>query len=239
MSKHDLQNKRLDQIGRSLLKATRASTEEIEKLVAAPQLFDSVKARIKADEQSRRKSKRFFDDWASVSFWNRQMAGALAVLIILVGCSALIIFKTQGVLQLTEQTIKPEIQAPIIEAEKTLSSGDKETKIPAVKNHRNVEQVAFKPKSSKLPNRLRKPNPVKATPSNKESSQEIFYSLVSAGNWGAEGEDLQRVRAELSRAELLALGVNLPVENEAAKIKTDLLVGTDGVARAIRFVEKF
>ncbi len=29
---------------------------------------------------------------------------------------------------------------------------------------------------------------------------------------------------------------NLPIENESEKIKTDLLVGADGVARAIRLV---
>jgi hypothetical protein len=41
----------------------------------------------------------------------------------------------------------------------------------------------------------------------------------------------------MSRARLLALGVAVQTENEIEKIKTDLLVGSDGVARAIRLVK--
>jgi hypothetical protein len=65
----------------------------------------------------------------------------------------------------------------------------------------------------------------------------VFYSLAVGRNWEESGEDLQIVRAEISRSELFALGINLSVENESAKVKTDLLVGADGLARAFRFVE--
>ena len=239
MSKHDLQNERLDQIGRKLLKAVRASNEEIEKIVAAPHLFDSVKARIKSEKQSRRKPKRFFGDWASVFGWNRQSAAAtFAILIVFVACTAVIIFKNQDSSQSVKQTIKPEIRPQITQAENRLSPFEiKERKIPMVTNHVNVERVAFKTKAAKLPTRVRKPNPVKPPQGSKKQVQEVFYSLAVAGNWEANGEDLQIVRTELSKSELFALGVNLPMENESAKVKTDLLVSADGVARAIRFVE--
>ena len=52
-------------------------------------------------------------------------------------------------------------------------------------------------------------------------------------------ENLQIVKAELSQSELFALGINLQLENNFSKIKTELLIGEDGVARAIRVVEKF
>ena len=239
MSENDIQNKRLDQFGRKLLETARVRDEEIEKIVAVPQLFDSVKAEIKAAEHSRRKPKRFFGDWVTLSFWNRQRsAGALAILTVLAGGAAVIIFKTQDSPQPAEQTIKSETQTQITQVENPPPPSEiKETKIPAVKNRVSAEQIAFKPGMSKSPNRVRKPDSVKASRSNKKQLQEIFYSLGFAGNWEAKDEDLQIVRAELSRAELFALGVNLPVENESAKIKTDLLVSADGVARAIRFVE--
>jgi hypothetical protein len=70
----------------------------------------------------------------------------------------------------------------------------------------------------------------KATPSRKEEDK--FYPLTYAGNF--EGEELHVYRVELSVASLFALGVSLPVEDRNAKIKTDLLVGADGVPRAIR-----
>ena len=58
MSKQDLQNKKLDQIGRKLLEAAGTREEEIERIVAAPQLFDSVKASIEINRAGR-SSKRF------------------------------------------------------------------------------------------------------------------------------------------------------------------------------------
>ena len=63
-----------------------------------------------------------------------------------------------------------------------------------------------------------------------------FYALTNAGNL-EDAAELKIIRTELSRASLFALGVNLPIENETEKFKTDLLVGSDGVARAIRFVK--
>jgi type IV secretory pathway VirB10-like protein len=244
MSKHDLQNERLDQIGRNLFKATRVNNEEIEKIVAAPQLFDSVKARIAVEEQLLRKPNLFFGNWASLFFWNRQsVASAFAILIVLLTCAAVLIIKKQGSSQLVEQMIKPETRPQIKRAEnQPLPSEIKETKIketknPAIKNRVDTERIVFKVETPKLQNSTRKPSPQKTSQSAKKQPQEVFYSLASAGNWEANGEDLQIVRTELSRSELFALGVDVPVENDTAKIKTNLLVGADGVARAIRFVE--
>jgi hypothetical protein len=64
-----------------------------------------------------------------------------------------------------------------------------------------------------------------------------FYALTYAGNLGETGEDWQIIRTEISRSSLFALGVNLSIENESEKLKTDLLVGSDGIPRAIRFVK--
>ena len=51
MRKQDLQKGELDQTGRKLLETARISNEEIEKIAAAPQLFDAVKARIKTEQR--------------------------------------------------------------------------------------------------------------------------------------------------------------------------------------------
>jgi hypothetical protein len=239
MRKHNLQNEQLDQISRKLFKATRVSNEEIEKIVHAPQLFNAVKARIRAEEQLRDKPKRFFNDRVNVVVWNRQsVAGAFAILIVLATCAAVIVFKNQNSPELVKQITKPEIRPQVARAANQLPPAEiKESNIPAIKNSPVAEKIAFKAEKPKLPNLIRKTSPRKSIRNPEKESKEIFYSLQFAGNWQTEGEDLQIVRTEITRAELLALGINLPVENETAKIKTDLLVGTDGVARAIRFVE--
>jgi hypothetical protein len=45
------------------------------------------------------------------------------------------------------------------------------------------------------------------------------------------------VRVELPRSSLVAMGVDPPAENDAQKVKTDLLIGSDGVMKAVRFVK--
>jgi hypothetical protein len=45
------------------------------------------------------------------------------------------------------------------------------------------------------------------------------------------------VRLDMPRASLVALGANIPIEGDRQTLKTDLLVGPDGVPKAIRLVE--
>jgi len=64
-----------------------------------------------------------------------------------------------------------------------------------------------------------------------------FYSLPFAGIFEHSKEELQMLRVELPRSSLVALGLNPPLENEKGIIKTDLLVSSDGITRAIRLVK--
>lgn len=239
MSNRHSQNENLDRIGRRLLQTAKVKGEELDRIVASPQLFEAVKARIKAEKQSRRTPQRFFDGWINLSFPNRQtIAGAMAILLVTAVCAAVIIFKKQETPQIVERTFDPETKLPITPSERREQLAEiKETEIVAVKNPTKVERVVHKVKKLKSSYRKLKPDQSKAPQSYEKQSPEVFYSLAIGGNWDADGEDLQVVRAELSRSELFALGVNLPDQEEIAKVKTDLLVGANGVPRAIRFVE--
>lgn len=236
MGKQDLQNKRLDEIGRELLEAAAVRGDEIERIAAAPHLFDSIKAKIKTEEQ-RRKPKRFV-----VNFRNWQTAtGAFAILFILAIGASLFIFRTKDSGQTAKQN--PQIPEQINQDENPMPQMVQDfpefpaQKNPSVKNRIIAQKADFKPETPKLKNQTRRTIPTKRLQSQKNEAEGAFYSLALAGQWEADGEDLQIVRAELSRSQLFALGVNVPVENETAKIKTDLLVGSNGVPRAIRFVE--
>jgi hypothetical protein len=239
MRKQDLQNKKLDEIGRKLFESAALENSEIERIAAAPHLFDSIKAKIKTEE-SRRKPKHFY-----VNFRNWQMAtGAFAILFILAVGASLFIFKAKDSEQIAKETNAPEIPKQNEQVENPAPQDAQDfpefttPKNPSVKNRIIAQRAGFKTETPKLKNQAsRKPNPSKHAQSPKNEAEGAFYSLALAGQWEADGEDLQIVRTELSRSQLFALGVNVPVENEAAKIKTDLLVGTNGVPRAIRFVE--
>ena len=234
MSKHDLQKEKLDDIGRKLLAAGRITNDELERIVHAPRLFEAVKARIKAEQKPPPKGKvNFF-------VWNFQTAsGAFAILIVLFAVAAGIVSKTRNA---------PPTVENIHQTEVPLTAGPTEnpppvpvemirTKAPSIKKPAAAQKIDFKVQSANAPEKVKKPVLPKTEPSSKKDLKVVFYPLEVAGSWEAAGEDLRVVRAELSRAELFALGVNLPVENESARVKTDLLVGADGVARAIRLVE--
>lgn len=246
MSKHDLQNERLDRIGRKLLEAVRAGDDEIEKIVGAPHLFDSIKARIKAEErrQNSDNSRRLRGVFV---VWNRrEAAAALASLIIVFGLIAEIVFtKQDSPPDLAAQSNVPEIQKGVDSAEisppQLLAKDSAEiekTKSPVKRNPAIAERAVFKKATAKLQKTERKTERktdlAERLRGNEPSGE--FYAVTYAGNPGEAGEDLQIIRADLSPSSLFALGVNLPVENENAKIRTDMLVGSDGIVRGIRFV---
>lgn len=63
-----------------------------------------------------------------------------------------------------------------------------------------------------------------------------FYSLVPASGF-APTEGGQLVRLRVPRASLASLGVPLPYGNPDGSVTADLVMGYDGVAHAIRFVQ--
>jgi hypothetical protein len=62
-----------------------------------------------------------------------------------------------------------------------------------------------------------------------------FIPLVQDAQYQQAG-DAHLVRVELPRAALASFGLPVNVESPAGRVKADVLMGEDGVARAIRFV---
>ncbi len=242
MNKRNLQNEELNRIGRKLLDAGRVRNEEIEQIIASPMLFDAVKTRIETERQ-RRNSKSVSSGWASFQIWNWQKAAAAVLLLFIVGAIGLIGFnkftKQQEVYHVAAPKIHPQFERieilPFPPTNQSLENSPVilKTKNFAVKSPKIAKQKISINKILKA----QKPNQPRKLQLKQEKPLGEFYALAFAGNPGETGEELRIVRAELSRSSLFALGVNLPIENESEKIKTDLLVGADGVARAIRFVD--
>jgi hypothetical protein len=71
-----------------------------------------------------------------------------------------------------------------------------------------------------------------------EPPSEIVTSFIALDSVRglAKPESLQMVRVELPRSALVSFGLPMNVERADERIKADVLVGDDGVARAIRFV---
>jgi hypothetical protein len=242
MNRQDLQNEKLDQIASRLLNAARLPDEEIDKIAASPKLFEAIKAGIKA-ERNTRKAKVFFGDWRNSPVWNWQKTVAATAVLLFFALGVFVFTKQNSSLTLAEQITLPQIHlstAPVEIPQETAFSEDlpkiEKTKNSARKSDFVFRKAVFKNESDALPERTpRRKIFVKRQPESEPEGE--FYALASAGSLGETGEDLRIIRTELSRSSLFALGVNLPIENESEKIKTDLLVGANGVAKAIRFVK--
>lgn len=239
MKKRDLQDEKLKIVERELLRTGKLSDLEIEKIVAAPQLFERVRANIKTEEARRETKVKNVFALPNLQFWNWQKSvlAFAAIAILIVGAAAM----------LARFSNSPETaQQPVIEEKQFTAAPvgkQPEDVLPQIaempKNDFQPRQMASvkKAKSKNNPQILAKPVQKKRNLPQKFENQreEPFMALTYAGNLA--NEESQIVRVEMSRARLLALGVAVQTENESEKIKTDLLVGSDGVARAIRLVK--
>jgi len=52
------------------------------------------------------------------------------------------------------------------------------------------------------------------------------------------GEEVNLVRVELPRSSMIALGFTVSAERAAEPVEADVMLGLDGVARAVRFVNE-
>jgi hypothetical protein len=239
MKKRDLQDEKLKIVERELLRGGKLSDAEIEKIVAAPQLFERVRANIKTEESRRETKVKNVFALPNLQFWNWQKSilAFAAIAVLIVGAAAVFV-RFSNSPEMAQQPVIEEKQfaaAPVEKQPETVSPQIAETP----ENDFQPRQIASlkKAKSKNNPPNLRKSARAKKRLPQKfeDQPEEPFMALTYAGNLA--NEESQIVRVEMSRARLLALGVAVQTENESEKIKTDLLVGSDGVARAIRLVK--
>ena len=191
-----------------------AALREQQKGVAAPQ------------------SSRRYRRWA--------VAAAIAAIIVAVAFVALRFDKasTAGQAKSIDETKQSEKQM-IAGPNKKEAEGSvvKDKEQPAVKQDDPPQKV--KPPRRVMPN-IDRTRSVKATtnrpaPSNGGEIATDFIPLV-------QGEDLKRmeggqvVRVEMPRSALMSYGLPMNMERANERIKADVVIGNDGLARAIRFV---
>ena len=234
----DLEKEKIERIERRLLKAHRVSAEELRAIVSAPQFFDRVNARIKA-EQAVRNSQTGLRKWTIFPHLNWQKIGlafgGLTVFIAVILStifSARQDFSTAG---LIEPVTEPEIQSSNIYVDEPPTAEIRKNPEAENKVRNQPEKIVFKNKTPKFKTKMISSRKLPRAVRNEED--EVFYPLTFAENLEEARENGKVIRVELSRASLLALGLNPPMDDEILKVKTDLLLGSDGVAQGIRFVK--
>jgi hypothetical protein len=227
MKKQYLQNDKLDGVAGKLLKAARLPDEEIDRIVEAPHLFDSVKAAID-DGKVQRKPRGFFNGRPNLLAWNWQKATvSFAVFAVLTaGALGLINFANQYYLS---SDVAAKIQSQILPVDFPEETSGKQD-FSDVENRMSVQR------SGSENAKAIKTHMAKGRRADREELSE-FYPLTYTDDPESDVDGGQIVRVELPRSSLVAMGVDLPSENGMDKVKTDLLISSDGVMKAVRFVK--
>jgi hypothetical protein len=214
-----LDKKTLDEIGVALVKTSTLSAREVEKITANPDLFRSVISRAKSTSPRPDRTKSVY--------LGRALAGSVAGIALAVAAAfALIVLKSTPVDVVVEQphqapkVSKPNVSAipdNVVDAE--FSRTDAQVKTERISSKRGAKAI-----------------PVKRTEAQQIRQNEDFYALSYAGDPNETERGGRIVRVDVPRSTLFAMGVDVPLENETDTIKADLLIGSDGVTRAIRVV---
>ena len=227
MKKRDLDNKTLDSIGRKLIERANPRSNDIEKIISNPHLFSSVRNRIAANGSP---SLNEQTDSLALLFIRRNTAAfAVGVLILSIATIALRVFRSENtflaVTKVQVPDVIPEVARPEVPPDPfvgKLSAGRAfDIEIPAEKS---VVRTAVKK--------------VERPPAHKTHEPVgEFYALSTAYGQDETAGGGRIIRVDVPRSSLFALGVNIPLENDAEVVKADLLIGSDGMTHAIRVVK--
>jgi hypothetical protein len=226
MKKHVSQKARLDSLAANLLKSTVLRDDEIDYIASRDDLFSSVRAKIIADNVSR------VEGPGSITFIQRSA--------ILTAAAAIIVIAVFGTMMVARRPNRTAVQS-------TPASGEQRF----VETTRHVETSAPSEKMSDPEIRQPMPRYEKAIeyrpvtverrpvfkPQAESEEQPQFFALAGLRPSEIAVDGSRIIRVELPRASLVTLGVNVALDSDKQLIKTDLLVGPDGVPRAIRLVE--
>jgi hypothetical protein len=229
MKNRRTQNERMDEIGRGLLEASKIPDSEIENIAAAPHLFRSIRSRIES-EKPIVEPDRFFKGRPDFAIWNWRLSLAAYILLAVFLGGAIAVSLVSQKFPSPDVVENPIHTEPIV----TIDTGHyiappqpgDGIQNPVLKTQTFAQKTVAKTKS----NSTERPH---------GETEEVgeFYPLTYTDNADTDDDDGQIVRVELPRSSLVAMGVDVPSENGADKLKTDLLIGSDGVMKAVRFVK--
>lgn len=209
MKRQRISNEKLDSIGTMLLEAGRLTPDDIDQIAARPGLFAGIRRGMEVEKVSSAIT-------PTSSSWRCSVALVPAMASVVLGLAYFGLVPTQ--------------QSSFSEKEETKSPNRQDASIAAtVSGDTGVRQRTIA--------KVAAPQLKRATERAQVARQEStgdFYALTYDNDLDA---DVRLIRAELPRSALIAMGLNLHLENGNDKVQTDLLVGADGVPRAIRIVK--
>lgn len=217
-------NSTLDSLGREILKKAAVPVETLESITASPDIFAKILSRAAAERAVE-------TPMVSIVAWKNAVAGFAGVVLVCVFAVAWFVNTLTPESAAVRSTTSKPIGVPVSPIQ---ARDEGEQPKPAAISYPNEPNLPLR--RTKKRRDLRTPRRSKHRSASEPQVSE-FYALNFAPNTEEIYQDGRIIRVDLSRTSLFALGVNIPLENGAVTIKTDLLVGPDGVAQAIRLVD--
>jgi hypothetical protein len=228
-------DQQFEQFVQTILQSTIITDEELDEIAESSQLRRCVLNQI-ADEKARRE-KHWFFAWR----WQTVTAGAFAFLLI---AGAAIWFsitpKTEIAAVSNEKTIsvlKEEAQPFETKPETAYlnSSGIENMLAPKPREKKSnikTEKNTLNSKTLRAVNRSDKNAGVKT----RQAAKTEFSTEFIALSYLPASESGQVIRVKVPRSMMVSLGVSTNVERSKELISAEVIVGDDGAARAIRFL---
>jgi hypothetical protein len=222
-------NDKLDSLAAELLGRSALTHDEVDSIADRGHLYAAVRTTIIAERSGqthRRKGFSIFEQTAIVS--------AAAAIIIVAVFGAMSIARrplpqslVKSVPPIRQPRVVPDPPASDPVATEIYNDMRPRTGAPTME-----KAMAYRPALERRPasRNIREPQ-------FEEQPSSEFYPLADLHPSEEPVMGGRVVRVELPRAAIVALGANLPLDSEKQSFKTDLLIGPDGVPRAIRIVE--
>ena len=235
MRKQNSDGNKLNRLGGKVLASAIVPETEIDRVIGSPRVFESIKQGIRA-ERSRRELNSAVRHNPVRQVWDLRLT-ALAGFAVVAMFAGLGLFEYGGGNSAPLDTssenglsFSVEKAIPVPVSDPGLDGSTQQQPVRAERSAiaRRVRHDAGRAARNRSIAR-REPRDV----------EEVgpFQSLTFAGEVDASKEDGQIVRVELPRSSLFAMGIDVPVENEKNnKVRADLLIGDDGVMKAVRLV---
>lgn len=221
MQNRKLDNQTLDAIGKKLIVSDARRVADVDALLSNPRLFAAVRARIAVVE-----TPEACVSWFALTRFNvAAFSAAAAVLLLVVGAFSLLDTAREPVAVNTIQILPQvaDVARPVFPPQ-----GTKSGKLSA--GRANKDEFKFERAILKRTGTINRPR-VNAEPDAQ------FLPVSHTGDPDEMSGGGQVIRVEMKRSSLFAIGVDIPLENDDTVIKADLLIGRDGVTRALRVVD--
>ena len=236
MRTNRLEKEKLENIGRAILAAGALREAEIDKIAAREDLFAGVLAKMNSAPAPA--PKEVFSFARFVRRHELGIGGAFAV-VLCIGVFGL--YLRQPSVEVSVRNIElPAVQPEAARSEITpqvIVNGsaadrtqDRVMDAPPAAPEPTVERAVYRQARPSAP-----PRPQRASVN--EAAEPEFLPVTYTGDNGESARGGRVIRVDVLRSTLFAMGINVPLENESPTVKADLLVGPDGVTRAIRLVE--